>query len=897
MFNEEKLHRLLAHLNLPREARTLIAAIHSAPPSRRLSSTVKSVFVQYASQKMGCVIQARGHRTTLPAIIQMEYDDQVLAFYDQPPPFQIRYLTGSGREVTPLVYPDFFVICDDGAGWQEWRSEKDLMQRARKMANRYIQIENGRWRCPPGEEYASQFGLFYRVHSTSEFDWVFQRNIHFLEDYLRADCPDVDRSASDEILSLVHAEPGINLLQLLRSAKRATPDDIYTLIANRQLFVDLTGQPLVDSERVLVFANRETARAYRLMLTPAADGQTFATPVAFDLWPGGTFIWDGKPWQILNVGESEIALLAEGNALVSLPRPQLEALILEGQIAGIQADNEAGLNAQARAILSHASPADLQEANRRYQLLLQRLQEVTSAEERPSPRTLRRWQKQYREAEVAYGYGYLGLIPQTARRGNRQRKLQAETISLIDEYVQSEYETVQRKSIKSVYDQLRLACEGQGLAPPSYQTFALTIHARPSYEQTKKRQGSRTAYVHEPFHFVLELSTPRHGDRPFELGHLDHTQLDIELVDSETGQLLSRPWYSLLMDAYSRRILALILLFDPPSYRSCLLLLRECVHRFGRLPQTIVVDGGSEFRSTYFETFLALYGVTKKTRPQAKGRFGSVIERLFSTTNEEFVHNLIGNTQNTRQVRELTRATNPKAQAVWSLPALYPRLCEWSYEIYDQETHTALGQSPRDAFTQGLAENGRRLHRRIPYNQDFIMTTLPTTAKGTARVQPNRGVYINHLYYWTEAFRDRQVENTQVPVRYDPFNAGAAYTFVHGRWHVCISEHYAYFRGRSEREIKVATGELRRRSQRSGQSITSKKLADFLRAVETEELLWLQQRRDREARQSLGHLTDNLSAGVEPPARATVPATEDDPPSNRHLDEEDKEPLPLFEDF
>jgi hypothetical protein len=68
-------------------------------------------------------------------------------------------------------------------------------------------------------------------------------------------------------------------------------------------------------------------------------------------------------------------------------------------------------------------------------------------------------------------------------------------------------------------------------------------------------------------------------------------------------------------------------------------------------------------------------------------------------------------------------------------------------------------------------------------------------------------------------------------------------------------------------------------------------------AVETEELLWLQQRRDREARQSLGHLTDNLSAGVEPPARAMVPATDDDPPSNRHLDEEDKEPLPLFEDF
>src|SRR5690606_5685079 len=126
--------------------------------------------------------------------------------------------------------------------------------------------------------------------------------------------------------------------------------------------------------------------------------------------------------------------------------------------------------------------------------------------------------------------------------------------------------------------------------------------------------------------------------------------------------------------------------------------------------------------------------------------------------------------------------------------------------------------------------------------------------------------------------------------------AGAAYAFVHGRWQTCISEHYACFRGRSEREIKVATAELRRRTQRSGQAITSRKLADFLKAAETEELLWLQQRRDREARQSLGHVTDNWSAGVMRPARVTVPTPDDGPLSDRHLDEEDNEPLPLFED-
>ena len=33
-------------------------------------------------------------------------------------------------------------------------------------------------------------------------------------------------------------------------------------------------------------------------------------------------------------------------------------------------------------------------------------------------------------------------------------------------------------------------------------------------------------------HFISNLTgkTPRHGDRPFEIGHIDHTELDVEVV-------------------------------------------------------------------------------------------------------------------------------------------------------------------------------------------------------------------------------------------------------------------------------------------------------------------------------------------------------------------------------
>jgi transposase InsO family protein len=82
-----------------------------------------------------------------------------------------------------------------------------------------------------------------------------------------------------------------------------------------------------------------------------------------------------------------------------------------------------------------------------------------------------------------------------------------------------------------------------------------------------------------------------------------------------------------------------------------MMILRQCVRRHGRLPQILVIDGGPEFHSTYFETLLARYEVTKKTRPPAQARFGSVCERLFGTTNTQFIHNLRGNTQITRNVR------------------------------------------------------------------------------------------------------------------------------------------------------------------------------------------------------------------------------------------------------
>jgi transposase InsO family protein len=272
-----------------------------------------------------------------------------------------------------------------------------------------------------------------------------------------------------------------------------------------------------------------------------------------------------------------------------------------------------------------------------------------------------------------------------------------------------------------------------------------------------------------------------------------------------------------------------------------------------RLPEAIVVDGGPEFESLYFETLLARYGCTRKMRPGGRLRFGSVCERLFGTINTRFVHTLAGNTQLTQNRGKVTKSVNPKGQACWTLAALAAGVCEWAYEVYDALEHPALGQSPREAHAAGLQISGRRPQRHIAYDEDFGMVTLPTTQKRTAKLRPGRGIKVNYLYYWSDALLNPDVEGTQVPVRYDPFDAGLVYAFIRRRWVRSISEHHAQFAGRSERKIQLANAELHRRHQRHNQQfrITARQLADFPASVEGEEVVLEQCFRDAEARITL----------------------------------------------
>ena len=155
--------------------------------------------------------------------------------------------------------------------------------------------------------------------------------------------------------------------------------------------------------------------------------------------------------------------------------------------------------------------------------------------------------------------------------------------------------------------------------------------------------------------------------------------------------------------------------------------------------------------------------------------------------------------------------------AVWTLGDLYSYLMAWAYEVYDMRPHPALDMSPREAFRTGMARSGERIHCSIDYDDTFRFFSLPTTPKGSAQVEPGRGVKINYVYYWSDEFRPAPIEHTQVPVRYDPFDIGRAYAFVKSRWVPCISEYYLQFKGHVSARIVPGSCRITQASAESQQ--------------------------------------------------------------------------------
>ena len=429
-------------LGLSEGARTIIERIRSSEPARRVGGGRSNVVGRYPSRKMGRTVQFESHRLEFAVALELEDDERVLEYYDQPYQIPLTYRAISGRRISVMHTPDFFVLRTDSAGWEECKTDEQLAVLAQKSPHRYQTSPDGTWRCPPGENYASSLGLYYRIRPSSQIDWVLQRNLCFLDDYLRGDSAGVNSRERELVTACVSANPGIDLDELTR--RIATPraaDCVHSMIARREIYVDLKAALLTNPSAVHVFRDSVSA--------PGSEPTRRCGGTVVDLGLGSFVEWDGTTWRVANMGESTIGLVGAARDVTELPVAALERLISEGRIVVSGADRNWRTRDTIHARLAAASERDLKIANRRYSALQARKTGGTDAV--VPARTLRSWAARYRQAQEAYGDGYVGLLPEVHRRGNRRSRIPEEVRALMQQSIDNDFGNAKQKSKGRAY--------------------------------------------------------------------------------------------------------------------------------------------------------------------------------------------------------------------------------------------------------------------------------------------------------------------------------------------------------------------------------------------------------------------------------------------------------------
>lgn len=779
-----------------------------------------------------------------PAAVAHEHDPDVLAYYPQPCQLKFEVIDEQG-EVHQIDHtPDFLVIKADGLILEEWKSAEKLHGLARKKPWRYQLDPTGHWRSPGIEQWLAERGITYRICTDAQISRHRIENTLFLEDYLHPSAEACPLDIATRVQNAIEEDAVLYLAELYEKAK-CRADDVFKMIADGRLVADIDGASLSEPNRCRVFRDRAVRDFENARTEPTA---TIPMAGTLDIRVGACFRYNHQPYVVTLVGQQQVVLSSTDGEKVEITLDTLDELAASGNLV---MEIEAGAKRQLETL------SNFTEDELRYALLRQQGIESGSL----PGRTLRRLENKVGMARMAGADELIALVPRARDRGNRLPRLTPEQEDAIAQVIREQYLTNRAVNKKFCHKALLVLCQEKGIPAPSYPTLIARIKSQHQTKTDRARHGKRVAYQNAEFALTLHADTPIHGVRPFQFVHMDHTQLDIEVVSSRTGKNLGRPWLSLAVDSYTRRILGFYLSFDAPSYRSNMMLLRDIVRRFRRLPQMLVVDNGADFRSDNFSLFAKTMGIHLRYRPAGHARHGAVLERLFGSLNTEYIHNLSGNTKATKVVRQTTGKFLPSRLAEWNLEALYYGIQHWAMDYYDQNVHQALGISPREAFERGMSISGERPHRIVTLTQDFLIQTCPVVGRtGTRKVDRQRGIKLHErFYYWCPEFSSPQVAGMQVPVRYDPWDASTVYVQINRRWVPAVCKTLAALGTMTESERAVLSEEYTSRHPRSDKDeLSVQRLSEFLRTFTPDGALSLQLQRQEENR----HLYQPLGLGA-----------------------------------
>lgn len=362
---------------------------------------------------------------------------------------------------------------------------------------------------------------------------------------------------------------------------------------------------------------------------------------------------------------------------------------------------------------------------------------ITYADGRKTIRTsvsamsIYRWLNDYEQS----GGDIRALIPNSKKQGGHGKLYIAdEAQTTVNAVINEMCLKREKATIDDVYAETVLRIDEENrlretaIQAPSRRTVARRIERLDLKEKFAARHGKRAAR-----HEFSQFKQTEYPDRPMGRVEIDHTRLDVIVVDDEDDLPLGRPTLTSSFDTTTRYPTGYYLGFEPPSYLSVM----ECLYHGIRpkgdvrtmygtdhswlvygLPANLVIDNGKEFVGRDLEDACLQLGIILQQTPVKMPHFKSAVERFFGTTNTGVLHTLPGTTfSNVLQRGDY----NSLRAAVLTLHDLDKIIHIFLLDYYAERFHKGLEGIPARRWEAHLKDG---FMPRLPPNLDELQILL-----------------------------------------------------------------------------------------------------------------------------------------------------------------------------
>jgi putative transposase len=343
------------------------------------------------------------------------------------------------------------------------------------------------------------------------------------------------------------------------------------------------------------------------------------------------------------------------------------------------------------------------------------------------------------------------LVPPKPTGGRGKHRISVEAENIIADAINSFYLKPQKPSVAAVVREVRRRCRLLGIVPPALNTVKDRIIKVQPAKTLAKREGSKAAQ--------RLRSTPGVTPNvcaPLDAIQIDHTKIDVIVVDSATRLPIGRPYLTVAIDEFSRCIVGMCITLEAPSATSVGLCIThiatnkgpwlerlgvECEWPMHGKPKRIYVDNAVEFHSEGLRRGCEVHGIKLAHRPIGRPHYGGIVERVIGTA-MRMIHELPGTTFSNIQQRG---TYNSDARAALTLAELEKWLTLAICGRHHSEWHSSIKQTPAGKWAIGIEHSGRPTV--VQNARAFLIDFLPIVKRRIQRC----GFVVDHIGYYASA--------------------------------------------------------------------------------------------------------------------------------------------------